>query len=47
MNRLLVFAPHLFSLGLKKFEVLKEWVSSVSWGLHSPSLWQWEFSQTE
>lgn len=46
VNCLLVSASHLFSLCLKKLEASKEWVSWVSWGLHSPSPWLWEFSQT-
>ena len=46
VNCLLVSALHLFCLCWKKLEALKEWVSSVSWGLHSPSPRLREFSQT-
>lgn len=37
VNVLLVSALHLFSLRLKKLEALEERVTSVPWGLYSPS----------
>lgn len=46
VDLLLVSALRLFSLCLEKLKASEEWVTSVSWGLHSPSPWLWEFSQT-